>query len=420
MDYERYELPNGLRVLAAPMPAMRSVSCAVLISAGSRYESDRDAGSAHMVEHLLFKGTVRRPSSRAVSETIERIGGVMNAATDKEATVFWTKTAAEHLELSIDLLADMLQHSRVTPGDVAKERAVIVDELGMSMDDPQDWVHNLVDEAMWPDHPIGRDVAGTRESVLGLKRDRLRKFLSSFYGANNAILVVAGGVSAQHVRELAERHFGEWAPSSPPGFLRAPEFPSTGSSCVQNRPTEQAHVCIAFPGVSRYAPDRYALDVLATILGGSTTSRLFLEVRERLALAYDIHIYTTRLADTGSVVVYAGVDPARAEQAIAAIRHEIERVRRRSVSTDELSRTIDYMKGRMYLGLEDTHAVASWLGSQELLMDRIMSPEELAAVLQAVTPQDIREVALRLFDPQQARFAAIGPNVDIIAAAAAA
>jgi len=401
------------------MPTMRSVSSAVFIGVGSRFESDSLAGAAHLVEHLMFKGTRRRPTSRQISETIERIGGVINAATDKEATVYWTKTAAQHLPISIDLLADMLQFSRLTPRDVARERTVIVEELGMSMDDPQDWVHNLVDEAMWPGHPVGRDVAGTRESVLGLRRPGLRRFLGSYYGSTNAILVVAGGVQPREVRELAAKHFSEWKRSEPRSFLPAPDIGRGHSIRLEERATEQVHLCMAYPGLARYSPDRYALDILTTILGGSTTSRLFLEVRERLALAYDIHVYTQRLADTGSVVIYAGVDPARTAEAVRAIRHEVDRLRRRRVSVDELRKTTDYITGRMFLGLEDTHSVASWLGSQELLMDQIISPEQLTQAIEAVTPDDIRRVANDLFDPANIRFAAIGPKVDGVAEAVA-
>lgn len=391
---------------------MRSVSAAVLIRVGSRYESDRDAGAAHLLEHLLFKGTPRRPTSRLISETIERLGGVMNAATDKEATVFWTKTAAEHLPVSLDLLGDIIQHSRLLPKHMERERSIIVEELGMSMDDPQEWVHNLIDEAMWPDHPIGRDVGGTKESVLSLTRGQLRNFMNTFYGPTNSVLVVAGGVQIDQVRELVELNFGSWQVTRPRDFLAAPQHRSHSTQRLQFRQTEQMHICLAYPGIGRYSEDRYALDILVTILGGSTTSRLFLEVREHLALTYDVHVYTTRLADTGSIVIYAGVDPDRAPAAVAAIRQEIERLRRRAVTHDELSRTLDYMKGRMYLGLEDTHAVASWLGSQALLMDRIISPQELSQSLEEVSPKDIRRLATELLDPQLCSMAAIGPNVD--------
>jgi len=417
MDYERFELPNGLRVLAAPMEHVRSVSTALLIGVGSRYEPDAEAGSAHLIEHLMFKGTRKRPSSRLVSEPIERIGGVMNASTDKEATVYWTKTAAEHLPLSIELLSDMVLDSRLTPSDIAKEKSVIAEELAMSRDDPQDWVHNLIDQSMWPNHPIGRDVGGTRESVLALRRDGIRRFIARHYTPANSVLVVAGGVTVEHVRSLAMNHFGSWIDVAETDYVPAP--PSTaGDQRLETRPTEQVHVCIAFPGLPRTSPDRFALDILVTILGGGPTSRLFLEVRERLALAYDVHAYTTRYADTGSVVIYAGVDARRAAQAVAAIRHEIGRLRRRSVPQDEIAKTVEYMKGRMYLGLEDTHAVASWLGSQELLLRKIMSPEDLAAMIERITPAEVRAVANALFDPTSMHVAAIGPNVEEVTAAA--
>jgi predicted Zn-dependent peptidase len=419
MNYERFELSNGLRVIAAPMPAMRSATAAVFVGSGSRAESDKEAGVAHLIEHMLFKGTIRRPNSQAISETLERVGGMINASTDKEATVYWTKVASEHLELAIDLLSDMLQHSRLARKEIEKERTVIVEELGMSMDDPQDWVHGLIDELMWPGHPLGRDVGGTKESVRGLTRKQVRQFLTSHYGSTNALLVVAGGLKVDEVRVLAESYFGGWTPVEPDPLQPAPDF-GPQRTRIEIRGTEQVHMCVGFPGVSRYDPDRYSLDLLTTILGGSTTSRLFLEVRERLALAYDIHVYSNKLADTGSVVIYAGVEPARAGEATEAILHEIDRLRRRIVPSHELEKTLSYVKGRLYLGLEDTHAVASWLGSQELMMDCIESPEEVIAAIEAVSPRAIRDVANRLFDRSQARVACIGPDAPGITAALAA
>lgn len=419
MNYERFELPNGLRVLAAPMPSMRSATCAVFLNVGSRAESDGEAGIAHLIEHLLFKGTRRRPSSRLISETLERVGGILNASTDKEATVFWTKTASQHVELSIDLLADMLQNSRITSHDLKKEQTVIVEELGMSMDDPQDWIHTLTDQIMWPGHPLGREVAGTKDSVRGLSRGQVRRFMSSFYGPNNAVLTVAGGIDPQKIHDMALAHFGDWLPVQPAPFLPWRESPAPAFH-LDPRPTEQVHVCLAYPGLSRYDDDRYALDILATILGGSTTSRLFLEIRERLALAYDIHVYTNKLADTGSIVIYAGVDPSHGHLALDAILGQLDRIGRRSVSHQELTKTMEYMKGRLFLGLEDTHAVTSWLGSQELLMGEIESPEAVVKALEAVRTRDVRRVARDLLTEENVRLAAIGPNAADLAGAVAA
>ena len=419
MNYERFELSNGLRVIAAPMPTMRSATAAVFLGTGSRSESAGEAGVAHLIEHMLFKGTTRRPTSQAISETLERVGGIINASTDKESTVYWTKVASEHLELAIDLMSDMLQHSRLTPKEIDKERTVIVEELGMTMDDPQDWVHGLIDEVLWPGHPLGRDVGGTKESVRALTRKQVRQFLGRHYGSTNAVLVVAGGVETGDVHRLAESYFGKWMPVTPEAFVPSSGF-GLQRSRVEIRGTEQLHMCVAFPGISRYDTDRYTLDLLTTILGGSTTSRLFLEVRERRALAYDIHVYNTKLADTGSIVVYAGVEPGRAGEAAGAILHEIDRMRRRIVPAEELRKTVDYIKGRMFLGLEDTHAVASWLGSQELMMDRIDSPDEVIAAIEAVTPRDIRSVANRLLERGEVRIACIGPDAPDIREALAA
>jgi predicted Zn-dependent peptidase len=412
MKYSEFRLENGLRVLFAPIPAIRSVTCAVMIAAGSRWEGDHDAGVAHFAEHLLFKGTKRRPTAQAISETLERVGGVMNAGTDKETTVYWTKTATEHLDLSLDLLADMVLNSRLTPAQVGRERAIIIEELAMSRDDPQDWVHGLVDESLWPGHPLGRDVAGSKESVARISRAQIRRFMQSHYGPDNAVLVVAGGTKAAEVRKLANSHFGQWAMRAVArSYEPAPANVDGARAALEERPTEQLHLCLAFPGMSRYDPERHALDVLTTILGGTTSSRLFLEVRERRALAYDVHMYSSKLADTGSVVAYAGVDARKGTDAIGAITTEFERICRRSVSQEELRKTIDNIKGRMYLGLEDSHSVASWLGSQELLLRRIQSPEEVISNIERVTPEDIRRVARRILDPNLMHIAAIGPSV---------
>ncbi|HZT97687.1 MAG TPA: pitrilysin family protein [Chloroflexota bacterium] len=418
MNYEQFELSNGLRLLVAPMDGVRSVTTALMLAVGSRAEDDSEAGVAHLIEHLVFKGTPRRPTPWAISESIERVGGVINASTDKEATVYWTKTAGEHLPLAIDVLADMLLHSKLSSVEIAKEKAVIVEEIGMSMDEPQGWVHALIDEAMWPDHPLGRDVAGTRSSVQAISRSGIRRFMARHYSPGNALLVVAGHADPQQVRGYAEEGFSGWAAGPRSGYLPVPEG-NGGQWKLEDKPTEQVHLCLAFPGLSRYDPDRYTLDVLATILGGSSTSRLFVQVRERLALAYDVHAYSNKLADAGSVVVYAGVDPGRADDAVSAIMHEIERLRRRVVTEDELRKTVEYMKGRLYLGLEDTHAIASWIGWQELLLGRIEPPESVVAALERIDGRHIRELANRLLQPDQLHIAAIGPGVSQLLASAA-
>ncbi len=416
MHYERHELSNGLRVLVAPMTSVRSVSCILFVGVGSRWETAGKAGVAHLLEHLMFKGTVRRPTARAISETVEEVGGVINAATDKETTAYWTKTDASHLARSFDLISDMILQSRMTSQNVAKEKTVILEELGLSMDDPQDWVHGLLEDALWPDHPLGRDVAGTRESVSELTRADVVSLWRHHYGPNNALLTVAGAIDPAQVLVLARRCFEAWEPVRPPSYLPAPVW-GRPSPRLEQRSTEQTHICLGFPGVSRFDSRRHAEDLLLTILGGSTTSYLFLELRERLAVAYDVHAYGSKVADTGAAVVYAGVDAIRVQQATKAILKQIERLTRRVVPETLLRRTVQYLSGRLALGLEDTHAVASFLGSQELLLGRIDGPEQVIASLEAVRPQEIRDLARATLRSDQVRVAAIGPNPEEAVAA---
>jgi predicted Zn-dependent peptidase len=421
MCYERFELANGLRVVAAPMSTTRSVTIAIFLGVGSRFERDEEAGIAHFIEHMLFKGTERRPTPRMIAETIESVGGVLNASTDKEVTVYWAKTATEHFELGLDLLTDMLLHSRLLPREIAKEKAVIVEELSMTHDDPQEWVHTLIDEVLWPQHPLGRDVAGTQQSVMALQRSHLRRFMANYYGANNAVLAVAGGVEPNHVLQAAHKYLSAWQATPLNPTLQTAVFAHDQPHArFEVKPTEQVNLCLAYPALARDDPDRYALDILATLLGGSMSSRLFLEVRERLALVYDIHTYTNKLADTGSLVVYAGVDPKRANTALKAILQEIERLRQRLVPEEELNKTKRYMKGRLYLSFEDTQTVASWLGLQELLLGRIDLPETVVAAIERVSPQDIRRLAHDLLDRNRVRLAAVGPDgLDMLTALAA-
>ncbi|HZS94867.1 MAG TPA: pitrilysin family protein [Chloroflexota bacterium] len=413
MQPERFSLDNGLRVVYAPMPSMHSVSVAVFVGFGSRYETDREAGAAHLIEHMLFKGTARRPRAQEISQPIDAVGGVLNASTDKETTAYWVKVAQDSLPLAIDLLADMLMNSRLMPSDLVREKGVVFEELRMLRDDPQDWLNVLTDEILWPGHPLGREIAGTEESLRGLTRAALRRLVNRFYGPNNAVLSVAGGIHLEAVRPLIETHFGGWRsvpPVSPPMPAREPPFPTDR---VEPRPIEQVHVALAYPAVSRRHPDAWPLDLLCTILGGGNSSRLFIRLREQLGLAYDIGAGTVQFSDSGAVSIYVGVDPANAERVIATVFQEVDRFLRRRVPTGELDRAKRYLRGRLFLSLEDTHAVASWYGAQELLRGEIKTPEEVAAEIDSVTAEDIRRVARSYLSPDNARVITVGPAADL-------
>jgi predicted Zn-dependent peptidase len=392
------------------MPQMQSASIVIYVGVGSRHESDQDAGTCHLVEHMLFKGTERRPKARDLSEAIESVGGVLNASTDKELTVYWSKTAREHLPVALDLLSDMLLRSRLRPSDLAREKNIVAEELSMLADDPQDWIHVLTDEVMWPHQALGREVAGTKNSVSRLTRRTLCRYLESYYGANNAVVSVAGGIDPEAAVELVQQYFAEWravTPGPPPAAF----VPDAGPRYrLERKPNEHVNMCVAFPGISREHPDRWALDVLCTILGGGTSSRLFVEMRERLGLVYDVHMYTVHFSETGSIVIYAGMDPAQSFRGLRAIMREVDRVRSRGISPAELARAQQFFRGRLALGLEDTHSVASWFGAQQMLQHEIITPEQATSAVDAVSAADVRRVARGYLRPDLARLTAIGPE----------
>jgi predicted Zn-dependent peptidase len=406
--YSRSVLPNGLRLLTAPMPSTRSVSVAFYIGAGSRYENDEEAGASHYLEHMLFKGTQRRTTPKEISETIERVGGYMNASTDREMTVYWARVARPHLNLAVDLLSDMLLNSTLTPEEIEKERTVILEELHTVNDVPSQRAFVLADAVLWPDQPLGRDVAGTPESVNGINRDMLTGYLKEQYDPGNTVLAIAGQVTHAEVEDLVSRYLSAWPHGSPRNWFPVKEVLQANRCVVEYRRTEQAHICLSFPGLSATDPDRYALDLLSALLGEGMASRLFLELRERHGLVYEVSSSVMRLRDCGSIGIYAGTDPRRGLEAVQAVLRELERVVD-DMTESELERARELVKGRLLLRLEDTRGLSGWLGAQELLLDHVSTPEEVVAELEALTLDHLRAVGRRVLRPDQYRLVVVGP-----------
>ncbi len=413
MDHHSSKLANGLTLIQTPMPAVHSVSIAIFVGLGSRYETSRTAGASHMLEHMMFKGTERRPKAADISDALDSVGGVLNASTDKEVTVYWAKVAAEHFPIAIDVLSDMLLHSRMSPSDLSREKRVVLEELGMLADDPQDWVHVLADEVLWPHQPLGGEVAGTRDSVAHLRTRDLREYLDKYYGSDNVVISVAGGIEVGDTAARVEEYFGGWRPVPAPPPSPA-WVPGSGlRSRIEYIPTEQVNLCLVYPSVARDHPDRWPLEVLSIILGGGTSSRLFLQLRERQALAYDIHASTSHFSDTGAMVVYAGTESGKAPRVLEAVYREVDRFQKRRVPPTELRKAQQYFRGRLWLGLEDTQAVASWFGGQQMLRREVMGPEDVARAVDAVTQDDLLRVARVYMRPEHARLAAVGPVLDL-------
>jgi len=410
--YERRVLDNGLRVLAAPMSHMHSVSVAFFIGLGSRYESNEESGVAHFIEHMLFKGTAKYPTARELAEAIEGIGGIFNASTDQETTVCWAKVAQPHLPIALDVLLEMLRRPRFDPVELDKERRVIIEEINLSLDMPDQWVHLLLLELIWPDHPLGRNVAGTKESVMSLRREALLDVMSRYYSPSNMVLAVAGNLDFNMLLDLVMASAADWTPVEAPAYQPAVDSQTAPQVRIGHRDTEQAHLCLSVPGLPRGHPDRFVLRLMNAILGEGMSSRLFQRIREELGLAYEVSSFTVTLQDTGAIVTYAGIDPRQASSALQAILTEWDELRQSLVPQEELRRAKEFIKGRLALRMEGTSSVASWLGGQELLRGHVLSVEEVMEAIDAVESSDIQRLAQRLFRTEKLNCALVGPFVD--------
>ena len=409
MQYERTTLQNGLRLLMAPMPGMRSASITFFFTVGSRYESNTNAGISHFIEHMLFKGSENYPNAKLISEAIEGVGGVFNASTGKELTHYSARVPGEHLPAVLDVLADMVHHSLFDPVEIEKERSVIIEELSSTHDDPQEWVGQLIDEAMWPRLPLGRDDAGYIETVANIQRQQMLDYLHEYYRPNSLIISVAGNIDPASIVEKCKRLFSQWEPREHALWAKCLPPVDTSPIVLIEKETEQVNLCLGTLGMGYSSPDYYTLMLMNAILGDGMSSRLFQTIREEQGLAYDIGSYFNSYAETGNFVVSAGVDPSQVEPAVRAIVHELSRLCTTPVPADELDRIKAYIKGGLLLGLEGTSQVAYWLGSQESLRGKILDVDEITAHIEVVTARDIQRLAQTCFAPQWRHLALIGP-----------
>jgi len=393
--FERTKLPEGPRVISARLPGSRSLSVAVYVLAGSRLEDRTRSGVAHFMEHVTFKGTRAYQTTRAVSEAIEGYGGSSNAATDRESTVYWARVPVREAERAFDVLSELVVRPLLRDNDIARERDIIVEEIRSYKDDPGQFVFNLFDRAFYGDTPLGWEIAGDEDSVRGLTDDDIRGFWSQAYRPANLVVSVAGDLEHGDVVEMVERNFGV-GNGVVPGFVEAPRAPLDRIS-VEHRDLAQAHLCLGLPALPRDHPDQWALEMLNTVLGEGSSSRLFQEVREEAGLAYDVHSFQTDYADTGSLQIYAGVDPHDIDETIGAILDELRRLRDEPVAQAELDRARAYTSGRLELRLEESRHLSAWLGVQEALHDRVLTLDDALTELERVTPADVQQLAQRLF-----------------------
>ncbi|HLG12654.1 MAG TPA: pitrilysin family protein [Dehalococcoidia bacterium] len=407
--YNKRRFANGLRLITSPMPHTRSVAISIYIGAGSRYETPVEAGVSHFLEHLCFKGTAKRPDAQEISEAIDGVGGITNAATDREYTVFYAKVAAPHTELALDVLCDLVQAPLLDQKEMEKERKVVLEELASVADSPGQQVDLLLDELLWPDQPLGWDVAGTNESVKGLTREMVVDYVRRQYVPNNMVVAVAGNIDEDEIATLLESRLGSMSQGKPDPWFPAINGQFEPRCQLMFKRTEQTHVALGLHALPLGHPDRHALDLISVLFGESMSSRLFLELRERQGLCYDVNSYVTHFKDAGSFGVYAAVDPTNGPKAVGALMSELRRLET-GIPEDELHKARELAKGRLLLRLEDTRAVSGWLGGQEMLMGEILSPEDVVERLDRVTPDDMTRVARDLLRTDKLNLAVVGPH----------
>jgi predicted Zn-dependent peptidase len=408
--FQRDTLDNGLRVLTADLPYAQSVAVMVMLAAGSRYETAETSGIAHFAEHMFFKGTERRPTAREIAGEIDAIGGEFNAFTGKENTTYYVKCAAEHRDVALDVLVDMLRNARFVEEEIEREKGVIVEEMNMYYDTPRDYIGGIYEQLLWGDQPLGRDIIGNKDTIRDATRDTFMGYLDRWYRPSRMVVGVAGRIGdglLERVQELlgdlAGADTGQPEPTAPH---------ANGRVQVSTKQSEQAHISLGVHSRPLDHPDRYALQLLATTLGGGMSSRLFTEVRERRGLAYYVYGLNHSYTDAGTLYTQAGVDITRIDDAVTTIAGELRKIAAEPLPPEELEKARNFAKGRFVLQLESPQGLMMFGLRKEVLERKLPDPEEIVRGLDAVTSDDVARVAQELITSDRLRLAVIGPFDD--------
>jgi len=401
-------LENGVRIATRPMPEMKSVSVGIWVAVGGRHETENLCGISHFLEHLLFKGTSKR-SAKQITEEVEGVGGFINAFTTEDHTCFYAKAGSQHLPALADVLCDMYVNSLFAESEIARERDVIREEIMMYKDHPGQFSQELLTEAMWPRHALGRPLTGSIESITRIRREDLLKFVEKNYNGNSTVVTVAGNCSHDEV----VRHFGDKlknvAKGKPPEFQPWSEIKRDRRVLVANDATEQTHLALGYHAMSRTDERRHAMKLLSVILGENMSSRLFQQLRERYAYCYSVHSGTLVLEDSGLVSICVGLEPEKLQSALRAIHKELDKLRTRPPGKKELRQAQEYTVGQNELALESTTNQIMWMGESLLAYGSVIDPDEVQACFKRVTGDQIQEVANLCFAPQKMGLGLVGP-----------
>lgn len=410
--FKKITLENGLRIIVVPQENTQTATVLVLVGTGSKYEKKEINGISHFLEHMFFKGTKKRPSAKAVAETLDKVGGIYNAFTSEEYTGYFAKVAAPYLESALEWVSDIFLNSLLPENEIEKEKGVIIEEINMYYDHPMSYVQILWSKLLYGDQPAGWEIAGTKETVSKLNRQKLLDYMKSQYVASNTIISVAGKIKESEVISKVKKYFNK-IKTTPPTKKPPVREKQTKPACLLNfRKTDQTHLCLGVRAFNLFHPQRYTQEILRVILGGLMSSRLFIAVREKLGVAYYIKTDVVSNPDTGYLVTQAGVDNKNLEKAIQTILKEYRKISQKKVPLSELKKAKDNIKGRLALELESSDAQASFYAGQELLEKKILTPEEIFSKIDKVTALDVLKAAKEIFLPKKINLALIGPFKD--------
>ncbi|HVN83123.1 MAG TPA: pitrilysin family protein [Terriglobia bacterium] len=408
-DIRKEVLENGLTVLTERMPHVRSISLGIWLRMGSRNEAAEVNGVAHFIEHLLFKGTTNR-SGEEIARQVDSIGGHLDAFTAKETICYSSKVLDEHLPLAFDILSDLVLNPKFDAGDIEKERGVVLEEIKMVEDTPDDLVNEIFTQNFWKDHPLGRPILGTKQTITRLDREKVLQFFHEFYIPEVIVVSVAGNLDHERVVDLVRSRFGTIL-AHRNGYLEAPAHTHSRITIRSKKELEQVHICMGVPACPLSHDDRYACYVLNTILGGGMSSRLFQNIREKQGLAYAIYSGLNSYKDTGCLSVYAGTSLETTERVVDLIVSEFRNLKHQPVEVEELRRAKDYLKGSLMLGLESTSSRMSNLARQEMYFGRYFTLDEMASQIETVTSEDLRRLGQNFFDTRHIALTVLG-NLD--------
>ena len=396
------------------MPSFESATVMIMVGAGSRYETKLNNGISHFLEHMAFKGTKNRPSALAISTLIDGIGGEFNAFTGKETTGYYIKSSSNHIDLCMDVLSDMLCNSLFDEKEIEKEKGVILEEINLYEDTPARKIGDVYENLLYKDTPMGWDIAGEKDVIKKIQRQDFINYMSSLYSADNIVIVVAGGIDSGKTKELVEKYFGKMAKFNTLRYTKVVENQTKPDMLIKEKKTEQVHVSIGIRTIPLDHQDRYPLSILASILGGGMSSRLFHQVREKRGLAYYVRSSSEHYQDCGSLVSVAGVDPKRAEEAVAVILEQYHGISnfKFPISNEEIKKAKEFVKGHLVLELEDSRSVAGFFGSQALLEKKIDKPEEVLEKIKNVNLDQVEKVAKKYFVEEGLNLAIIGNFTD--------